>query len=170
MPRFAVLLRGVNVGGNSLGMADLVGAVEDLGGRDVRTYLQSGNVVYTGARALADRLAPALADQLGVRTSVIVRSGKELAAVVAAKPFPAEGKVVSVTFLAAKADRKRVAAIDAQAYGADEFVVIGAEVFLHTPGGYGRSKLNNTFWERRLDTAATTRNWNTVVALADLTA
>jgi len=170
LARFAALLRGVNVGGNSLAMPDLVAAVESLGGRDVRTYLQSGNVVYTGARRVAERLAPTLAERVGVQPSVIVRSGAELAAVVAAKPFTAEGKAVSVTFLASAADPDRVADIDPAAYGDDVFQVIGAEVFLHTPGGYGRTKLNNTFWERRLATAATTRNWNTVTALADLTA
>jgi uncharacterized protein (DUF1697 family) len=170
VPKFAALLRGVNVAGNSLAMSDLVAVVEGLGGRNVRTYLQSGNVVYTGARAVGDRLAAALADQVGVRSPVIVRSAAELASTVAAKPFAADGPVVSVTFLATPADPERVAALDPQAYGADRFVVIGAEVFLHTPGGYGRTKLNNTFWERRLATTATTRNWNTVVALADLTA
>jgi uncharacterized protein (DUF1697 family) len=168
--RFAALLRGVNVAGNSLSMADLVRVVESLGGRDVRTYLQSGNVVYTGGRRVADQLASALAEDVGVRTSVIARSGKELAATVEAKPFAVDGKAVSVTFLASAPDAQLVAAIDARAFGDDRFAVVGTEVFLHTPGGYGRTKLNNTFWERRLATTATTRNWNTVVALAELTA
>ena len=89
---------------------------------------------------------------------------------VAGKPYAADGKAVSVTFLAEPAPTAAVAAIDPAAYGKDEFVVVGREVYLHTPGGYGRSKLNNAFWERKLDDVATTRNWNTVTTLAEMTA
>ena len=170
MTRHAALLRGVNVGGNSLSMPDLSGIVEALGGRDVRTYLQSGNVVYTGAKRVALELEAALLTELGVRAPVLVRSGKELAAVVAGKPYDDAGKAVSVTFLADRPAAPAVAAIDATAYGADRFAVRGREIYLHTPGGYGRSKLNNAFWERKLRTVATTRNWNTVLALAEMTA
>jgi uncharacterized protein (DUF1697 family) len=168
--KYAVLLRGVNVAGNKLAMADLTRLVEDLGGRDVQTYLQSGNAVYSGAKKVAAGLEQALLDELGVRSPVLVRSGAELAAVVAAKPFPADGKAVSVTFLADPPAPASVAAVDPDAYGSDRFVVIGSEIYLHTPGGYGRSKLNNAFWERKLVTVATTRNWNTVLALSQMTA
>ena len=75
-----------------------------------------------------------------------------------------------VTFLASTPAKAAVAAVDPAAYGDDEFSVVGAEVYLHTPAGYGRSKLHNAFWERKLGTTATTRNWNTVLALAELTA
>jgi uncharacterized protein (DUF1697 family) len=167
--KYAVLLRGVNVAGNKLPMADLTRLVEGLGGRDVQTYLQSGNAVYTGSKAVAARLEQALLDELGVRSPVLTRSNRELAAVVAAKPYDAAGKAVSVTFLAARPDPAKVRAVDPAAYGTDEFVVAGREVYLHTPNGYGRTKLNNTFWERKLSTVATTRNWNTVLALADMT-
>lgn len=167
--RYAALLRGVNVGGNKLAMADLTRLVEGLGGRDVRTYLQSGNVVYTGAATLGSKLEAAMLDELGVRSPVLVRSGADLAKVVAGKPFRADGKAVSVTFLQAAADAARVGAIDPSSYD-DEFVVAGREIYLHTPNGYGRSKLNNAFWEHKLKTVATTRNWNSVVALADMTA
>src|SRR5437763_14425530 len=164
------MLRGVNVAGNKLAMADLVGVVDALGGRDVETYLQSGNVVYDGPKKVAEQLEQALLDEVGVRSPVIVRSAAQLAAVVAAKPFAADGKAVSVTFLASTPAKAAVAAVDPAAYGDDEFSVVGAEVYLHTPAGYGRSKLHNAFWERKLGTTATTRNWNTVLALAELTA
>ena len=170
MAKYAALLRGVNVSGNKLAMPDLVRVVEELGGRDVRTYLQSGNVVYTGPKKVAAGLEHALLDQLGVRSPVLVRSGPELAAVVAAKPYDAAGKALSVTFLADRPATKALSAIDPAAFGADQFAVVGREVFLHTPGGYGRTKLNNAFWERKLSTVATTRNWNTVLALAEMTA
>jgi uncharacterized protein (DUF1697 family) len=169
VPVHAALLRGVNVGGNALAMPDLVRLVESLGGRDVRTYLQSGNVVYAGPKRVAAELEQALAQELGVRSPVLVRSGRELAETVSAKPFDADGKAVSVTFLARAPQETLVAGIDPSAYGDDRFAVVGSQVFLHTPGGYGRSKLGNAFWERKLGTVATTRNWNTVLALADMT-
>ena len=170
MAKYAALLRGVNVGGKSLAMPDLVGLVEGLGGRDVRTYLQSGNVVYTGTKQVAGGLEHALLAELGVRSPVLVRSARELAALVAAKPYAAQGKSVSVTFLGGSAPADRLAAVDPGAFGSAEFEVSGREIYLHTPGGYGRSKLNNAFWERKLSTVATTRNWNTVLALAEMTA
>ena len=170
MAKYAALLRGVNVGGNALAMPDLVRVVEELGGRDVRTYVQSGNVVYTGTKSVAAALEKALLRELDVRAPVIVRSAAELARVVAAKPFRAEGKAVSVTFLASAPAAAAVSVIDPEAYGADRFEVVGREIYLHTPGGYGRSKLNNAFWERKLSTVATTRNWNTVTTLAEMAA
>jgi len=168
--KYAALLRGVNVAGNKLSMADLSRLVEQLGGADVRTYLQSGNVVYSGPKKVASSLERALLEQLEVRSPVLVRSASELAQVVAAKPYDADGKAVSVTFLAERPTASALASIDPAGFGSDRFEAIGREVYLHTPGGYGRTKLNNSFWERRLSTIATTRNWNTVVALAEMTA
>jgi uncharacterized protein (DUF1697 family) len=161
------MLRGVNVAGNKLAMSDLVRVVESLGGREIETYLQSGNVVYDGPKK---RLEQALLDEVGVRSPVIVRAAAQLASVVDGKPFAADGKAVSVTFLAAKPAKVAVAGVDPAVYGDDEFRVVGDEIYLYTPGGYGRSKLHNAFWERKLGTTATTRNWNTVLALAELTA
>jgi uncharacterized protein (DUF1697 family) len=73
-----------------------------------------------------------------------------------------------VTFLAVDGDPARAAAIEAVGYEPDEFRLMGREVYLHCPEGYGRTKLNNAFWERRLRVAATTRNWNTVTTLLQL--
>jgi uncharacterized protein (DUF1697 family) len=168
--KYAVLLRGVNVAGNKLAMTALARVLEGLGGRDVQTYLQSGNAVFAGPKKVGNSLEQALLAELGVRSQVLVRSGSELAAVVAAKPYAAAGKAVSVTFLAGPPPAAKVRAVDPAAYGTDEFVVIGSEVYLHTPDGYGRTKLNNAFWERKLSTVATTRNWNTVLALTEMTA
>lgn len=170
MARYAALLRGVNVGGNKLSMPDLVRVVEGLGGRDVRTHVQSGNVVFTGAKRIGAELEAALLAELGVAAAVLLRSATQLRQVVAAKPFPADGKAVSVTFLVTAPAAAAVKAIDPSAYGDDRFVVDGTEIYLHTPNGYGRSKLTNAFWERKLSTTATTRNWNTVTTLAEMTA
>jgi uncharacterized protein (DUF1697 family) len=119
--RYAALLRGVNVAGNKLAMAELVRIVESSGGRRVRTYLQSGNVVFDGAKRLATELERSLLDELGVRSPVLVRSAAELARVVEAKPFAADGKAVSVTFLASTPSAAAVRSIDPSAYADDRF-------------------------------------------------
>jgi uncharacterized protein (DUF1697 family) len=167
--RYAGLLRAVNVGGNKLAMPELRRLVERLGGRDVETYLQSGNVVFTGPASVGAALERALAEELGVTSTVLLRSHAQLAKVVAGNPFGVADKTVSVTFLAGKPARAKLDAIDPGRFGDDRFSVVGSAIYLHTPGGYGRSKLSNAFWEKALATAATTRNWNTVVALTDLT-
>ena len=106
MERMAALLRGVNVGGHRrLAMADLAAAVEGLGHRDVVTYLQSGNVVFTpGSRAapgsVAARIEEALAAGPGLDARVFVRTASELASVLAANPFTdADPRTLHVTFL-----------------------------------------------------------------------
>ena len=170
MPRMVGLVRAVNVAGRKLSMPDLRRLTEMSGGRDVETYLQSGNVVFRGGKQVGSALESALRDELGLDARVLLRTAAELCAVVAGKPYDDEGSRVSVTFLGASASAKAVAAVDPDGYGPDRFIVRGREIYLHTPGGYGRTKLNNAFWERKLDVVATTRNWNSVTALADLAA
>src|SRR5436305_444127 len=140
------------------------------GGERWAAHHPGGNVGCAGPRRRVRGLAQGLLEELGAGAAVRGRSGAELAAVVAAKPYAADGTTVSVTFLAERAGATALSGIDPAAFGADEYAVIGREIFLHTPDGYGRTKLNNAFWERRLSTVATTRNWNTVLALAEMTA
>src|SRR3954453_13490755 len=149
-------------------MSDLRSLFAALGHTDVRTYIQSGNVVFT---AKAKQPAPirsaieaSLAREFGFEVVVLLRTPAEMTKVVARNPFDAKAYV---TFLDDVPDRKQVAALDPNAYAPDEFKVDGREVFIRCPNGYGRTKINNTFFERRLATKATTRNWNTVTLLRD---
>ncbi len=173
--RFIVMLRAVNVTGyNKVKMPALKALVEGLGHSDVATYLQSGNVVLTGtgsAASIEKELERALDADLGVRVTVLVRTAAELAKVAGANPFLGKGadpKALHVTFLASAPAAAKVKAVPDDAGGSDEFHVAGREVYLRCPAGYGRSKLNNAFWEKRLALAATTRNWNSVVHLLEL--
>lgn len=162
------LLRAVNVGGRKLPMSVLSGVVADLGGTEPRTYLQSGNVVFSGSRQVASRLAGALSEAAGFDVPVLLRSASDLASVVSAQPFDGPESSWHVTFLGSKPAARAVAALDPSAYGDDAFEVVGREVYLRTPGGYGRTKLTNALFERKLDVVATTRNWRTVCALAEM--
>jgi len=173
---FVALLRGINVGGrNRLPMADLRGLVADLGFGDVSTYLQSGNVVFTGTgrpAAVGRAIEARISADLALTVPVVVRSATELADVVARCPFAGgsvDPKTVHITFAAAPPDPARLGRLAAGApYGHDRYEVSGSEVFLLCPGGYGDTKLTNTFLERQLGVGATTRNWRTVTALAGL--
>jgi len=162
------LLRAVNVGGRKLSMDDLRRVVADVGGSDARTYLQSGNVVFSGSRAVASGLSAALSAEAGFDVPVLLRSASDLAAVVSGQPLAGPASSWHVTFLATKPTAAAVASLDPSAYGDDSFAVVRREVYLRTPGGYGRSKLSNAFFERKLGVVATTRNWRTVCALTEL--
>jgi uncharacterized protein (DUF1697 family) len=178
VPSHVALLRGINVGGHQrIRMGDLRVLIEGLGHESVETYLQSGNVVFRSRRksttSLAEGLEQAIADELGLTVKVLVRRGDEIAAVVAGTPFGdrnADSKQLHVAFLSAAPGAAAAKRIDAAQFAPDELAVVGREVYLHYPNGYGRTKLTNAVLERRLGVAATTRNWRTVTALADLAA
>ena len=157
-------------------MADLRALVEGIGGRDARTYLQSGNVVFRsdlGASDAARALEAAIRTRLGLEVAVLIRTDEQLHNLVANNPFagPKAGpKELHVTFLAAEPDPERVRRLADRDVAPERFELAGADVYLSCPDGYGRSKLGNTVLERALGVAATTRNWRTVTALAELAA
>ena len=178
MPVYAALLRGINVGRNKrVGMADLRAVMEGLGHESVRTHLQSGNVVFESpkrsAKPLETAVEQAIAAELGLDVSVMVRRSDELAAVVAASPFAGrtdDPKQIHVAFLSEKPTAAAVQGFGAEEFAPDELAVVGREVHLLYPDGYARTKLTNAVLEKRLGVRATSRNWRTVTALADLTA
>jgi|SRR6185437_2258955 uncharacterized protein (DUF1697 family) len=178
MPRYVALLRGINVGGrNKVAMADLRRITAALGHTEVATYIQSGNVVFTSPDAsvtgLADALEQEIARSLAVRPVVVVLSRDGLAQVVADNPFPGEPnpKCLHAVFRRQEMPPAAIAAIaaaqqSAQAKGSqDEAVVVGQTLFLHTPGGLGRSELAAQLARSSAQTAGTARNWATVTRL-----
>lgn len=173
---YVAMLRAINLGShNRISMPRLQQLFRDLGHGHISTYVQSGNVVFSATEQNQDVLRLAIerritADlELGV--SVLLRSSAELAAVVDSNPFARHGADpagLHVTFLAVPADPRLLAAISPGVGQADAFEITGRDVYLTCPNGYGRTKLNNAFWERRLKQPATTRNWKTVSALRDM--
>ncbi len=171
---YVAMLRGINVSGhNPIKMPALQAMFEALGHSAVTTYIQSGNVVFTSAdddpAAVADAIEARITADFGMDVPVILRTGDEMAAVVAGNPYTPPGADLArvyVTFLADPPDPGAVEVLEVIGAGDDEFAVRGREIYLHCPGGFGRTKLNNALWERRLRMPATTRNWNTVTTLA----
>jgi|1186.fasta_scaffold129521_2 uncharacterized protein (DUF1697 family) len=175
MSVYVAMLRGVNVGAhNRIKMPALAQLFSDIGHTDVVTYIQSGNVVFksrAGAAAVTRTIEQRIADDLGCDVAVLLRTKDELARIVRTNPFlgkhndPAQ---LHVTFLAEKPAATLVRAVNEYDAGNDAFVVQGRDVFLHTPGGYGKTKINNGFFEQRLKAVATTRNWKSVTKLLEL--
>jgi uncharacterized protein (DUF1697 family) len=176
MGTHVALLRGINVGGkNKLAMKRLVALFEAAGCEDVRTYIQSGNVVFESPAALAKRVPElvrvAIADELGLEVPVVTRTAKELAAVVRSNPFAKAGadeSLLHVAFLAERPSRARVAALDPDRSPPDELAVKGREVYLHCPNGVARTKLTNAYLDRTLGTVSTARNWRTTRKLLEM--
>lgn len=168
MSRHVGLLRNVNVGGTGrLPMRELVPLCEGLGATGVRTYIQSGNLVFDwpgDVAPFAEALERAIVDGYGFTTAVITRTAEEWSAVLAASPFPDDG-TLHVAFLRALPDPERVAALDPDRSPGDHFAVRGREVYLHLAKGAGTTKLTNAWFDRQLQTASTWRNTRTVKAL-----
>ncbi|MFJ2155428.1 DUF1697 domain-containing protein [Streptomyces sp. NPDC087856] len=177
---YAALLRGINVGGNKkLPMADLRTLLEGLGLDGVRTYLQSGQAVFTSGHgdedSLAADIARAIEKRFGFTVDVVVRDHAYLAAIVADCPFPAaelEGKQLHVTYYSVPLADDRFAALEQAAFLPEEFRLGDRALYLYAPDGLGRSKLAAELSRPRLSkgVVATTRNWNTVVKLVEMTA
>ena len=173
VPAYVAMLRGVNVGGNPLKMAWLREACEALGLREVRTYLQSGNIVFSsalGATKLAAMLKATIDRQTRLPVPVIIRSGKEMTDVANGNPFlkrrGIDASKLHVTFLGDQPKQPDIARLDKLAGTRDDYLFARREIFLHCPINYGETKLSNAAIEKVLGVSATTRNWNTVTTLA----
>jgi uncharacterized protein (DUF1697 family) len=177
MTVFVALLRGVNVGGNMLRMEKLREACRELGLDHARTYLQSGNVVFSAgqsSRYWQQTLERRLVGESRLPVSVMVRTAAELARVQAGNPFLAERGIdharLAVTFLDRAPTKAALQALGALSAGPDRFRHDGAEIYLHCPTGFARTKLTNNAFEKVMAVRATSRNWNTVCRLAAMAA
>lgn len=167
------LLRGINVGGkNKIAMNELREVFVEAGCRDVQTYIQSGNVIFTAdatiVTPLADRIATQIAVRFGYQVPVVMRTVEQIGDVLRQNPFLAGGaaeEALHVLFLAEWPDADRVAALDSDRSPADRFVVRGQEIYLHLPNGAGRTRLTNAYFDATLATTSTGRNWRTVTML-----
>lgn len=174
--RYAAFLRGINVGGrNKVPMAGLRALLAELDYADHATHLQSGNAIFSSqapADALELEIADAVATRFGVSCAVMVRAGAELATAVRGSPLGGEPENPSryfVAFLSEPPAARALAALDGVSFEPDALWVRGREAYLWCPAGAGETKLTNAALEKRLGVAATSRNWNTVTKLAEMT-
>ena len=171
MKVYVALLRGVNVAGHArISMEELRTGFESLGFERVRTFIQSGSVVFEHRTAivtgLVERLEKGIKARFGLDVRVIVRTREEMSRVIENIPFRAdEHDKAHVTFLSAEPEDIPTREIEAVKDRTEKFLVSGPEVYIYCPNGYGKSKLSNSFFERKLKVSATTRNWRTVNVL-----
>jgi len=174
MTTFVALVRGINIGGhNKLAMQDLRRLCARLGLEDVKTLLNSGNVVFRSAASDADELEARLeretARRLGLKPAYFVRTADEWASIVKRNPFPDEaardpGRLVALLMRQAPGPAA-VTALRAAIPGRERVEARGREAYFVYPDGMGRSKLTPTLIEKHLGGAGTARNWNTVLKL-----
>ena len=171
MPVIVSMLRGVNLGSSRrIKMEDLRAVYETLGLRDVRTYVQSGNVVFRSPRPVPPaRVEAAIEKRFGFQSDVIHRTPDELRAIIARNPFPGvEGSKLAVWFLGAdpgEEAREKVRALDTPP---EKLHVEACELYIYFPDGMARPTLNLGKVGRALGVTSTARNWNTVTKLLEM--
>ena len=178
MQTYISILRGINVGGhNKVDMAGLKTMYQELGFKEIISYIQSGNIIFQSdphlpPNDLAKVIKEAILSKFKLTVPVIIRSIDEMQKVIEKNPFlkmaDIDAEKLHVTFLAEEPVSEKVQLIAEADYSPDRFIIVDREVFLNCPSGYGNTKLNNTFFESKLKTAATTRNWKTVNKLFEL--
>lgn len=174
MQTYISLLRGINVSGQKkIRMADLRNLYETLGLINVQSYLQSGNVVFDSDEKEIGKLKDAIEAQIestyGFSVPVLIRTGDDFKRVIQEHPFAQEEAIrVLVTFLYEPPDQSNLEELNQYEDKVDQFSIGEQEIFLFCPGGYGRTKLSNNFFEKKLGVAATTRNWKSVNALYEM--
>ena len=171
MPTYIAMLRGINVSGQKpVKMDQLRKMFEALGFAEVKTYVQSGNVVFQAKKSpvaeLSRKIEAGILREFGFDVPVISKTAEEIGSTIQNNPFLKEKAIdparLHVTFLSgvpAKAALEKLSAVRA---APDRFHSLATEIYLHCPDGYGNSKLANNILERLLSLRATTRNWKTV--------
>ncbi|HEX4228112.1 MAG TPA: DUF1697 domain-containing protein [Bryobacteraceae bacterium] len=174
--KYLALFRGVNVGGsNKLPMKELAVIFTASGCRDVQTYIQSGNVVFNAPAKIAAQASVTIArkvrDRFGFEVPIVMRTAEEVGAVLSANPFLAQGaaeNTLHVSFLADLPAPSNVQQLDPNRSVGDMFVVVGREIYMQLPNGMARTKLTSQYFDSRLKTVGTVRNWRTVQQLCIL--
>jgi uncharacterized protein (DUF1697 family) len=173
--KYVALFRGINVGGhNRLPMGELKQLLQDLGLREVETYIQSGNVVFASqaarVEALGERIREAVEEQFGFAPVVLVLRAGAFEKVVAANPYPeatSEPKTLHCYFLVAEPHDPDLDELESLKKESEQFALHGKVFYLHAPEGIGRSKLAERV-EKALGVPATARNWRTVERISTM--
>jgi uncharacterized protein (DUF1697 family) len=175
MQTYIALLRGINVSGHKkIKMPELKVMFEELGFTNVRTYIQSGNVVFESETAedLESKISAKIQALFGFEVSVICRTSEEMEDVIKRNPFAEmvgfEPEKLYVTFLQEAPAEEKLATLQALSFEPEMYTVSGREVFVYCFNGYGNTKLDNALFEKKLKVKASTRNWRTVNKLIEM--
>lgn len=172
MNTYISMLRGINVAGKKrIKMDELKALYESLGFKNVKTYIQSGNVVFQCSDSNASKLVKKIGEEIkqsfGLTVTVVIRTKEEYKQVIKRNPFQDKDlSKLHITFLSESVENPPIKRLEMAKSGMEEFDLSGKEIYLFCPNGYGRTKLTNNFFEKQLNISATTRNWRTVNALS----
>ena len=175
MTTYISMLRGINVSGQKkIAMAELKKLYESLGFKNVQTYIQSGNVIFEYSDAnlskLISKIEKKIKEYFGFDVLVLIRTKDEFQKLIENTPFSKkDNNKLHVTFLSSIPTDSPIEEINKVKYKSEEFFISGKEIYLFCPNGYGKSKLSNNFFERKLKLSATTRNWKTITKLLEIT-
>jgi len=172
------MLRGINVGGQKkILMTDLKILYEEIGLRKVRTYIQSGNVIFCSdneipSLVIAKKIQDTITKKYNFNVAVIIRSIDKMQEIISSNPFLKEKSIntekLYITFIADSPNKLNSEILSKVEFSPDRFIINGKEIYLHCANGYGKTKLSNIFFEKKLKMIATTRNWKTVNTLLKL--
>jgi len=176
--KYVSVLRGINVSGQKkIKMADLKSLYESLGFQNVVTYIQSGNVIFNAGSEDKTELKPkiekAIEEKYEFHVPVEIRTHCEISDIIKNNPLGPvdllkDGTKVLVTFLSSQPTQDRVSDLQHHVATPEQLFVVGKEVYLYCPNGYGKSRLSNAFLEQKLGVGATTRNWKSVLKFHEL--
>ena len=177
MATYIAMLRGINVGsGKIVKMERLRASFEALGFDGVRTYVQSGNVVFESEQksptGLSSKIEEKIQRDFGFTVPVLLKTSKQIAQIVSDNPLVKEKGIdhskLHVTFLSDAPPKTAVKVLEPLATDRERFRILNREIYLYCPDGYGNTKLSNNAIEKKLSVVATTRNWRTVNTLLEM--
>jgi uncharacterized protein (DUF1697 family) len=175
---YITLLRGINVSGkNIIKMTELTAMMETLKFKNIKTYIQSGNIVFSDSSSdtqkLEAKIKAAILKTFGHTVPVLVIEASVFSEVIKKNPYLKEAKSDNsfwhVTLLSHLPETEKVKLLQTGEYGSTTFKYVNKAIYLYTPDGYGNTKLSNTFIESKLKVSATTRNWKTMLTLQEMT-
>lgn len=177
MNTYISILRGINVSGQKkIKMQELKKMYEGLNYRNVRTYIQSGNVLFDDKSKnllqLADTIKKEILNHFGFDVPVLVIGVNELRKIIKNSPFAKKKNIdlnkLYVTFLFSEPEQINIEKLLAISFEQEEFILAGKTIYLYYPGAFGKTKLSNNLMENKLKVTASTRNWNTVNMLMSM--
>jgi len=181
MHTYIAILRGINVGGKRrILMPDLKSLFADLGYQNIITYIQSGNVIFqtpdnNSAFIIANKIENEILEKFNLNVPIIIKSFKEFLEAIQKNPFyktdntdNTDIEKLHLTFLNKNPTFEKLQSIEGFDFSPDKFKVIDNNVFIYCEGKYHRSKLTNAFFEKKLNTNCSTRNWKTILKIAEL--
>jgi uncharacterized protein (DUF1697 family) len=178
METYVSFLRGVNMTGhNSIKMTDLKALFIKIGLTDAETFIQSGNVIFSktgdiSPAALSVNIEQAILEKFNFIIPAMIRTQKELSALFLLNPYLKETEFdpskMAVIFLHEEPSDTQLQKVEKVNYPPDKFKIIGKEIFIYCPNGFGRTKLYTNFFEKKMGVIGTARNWKTITTLLNL--